>query len=285
MGKRDVILEGETVSVIETQYYCFISEDLIIDTTTKVEGSMSESFGTSAKWIVSPKGDKELICKIIVQNEYKGTWFKATVEDFIHSSSVSAFEKYKELITGQIEQLVRKRMAQAPSEPNKAITLIKNQKKNLLSDSETDEEYFDTEGEFVQQSPEISKFLQNITQELSNLRETIESNETRLLAIEAAFLNLQEKFIPSVNTKSKSFHENLIQYFKRVDDLSAQLECEKKGREEERILGKKMDQLGKKMTNSSKTWAVAILFLFVAWPVFANQALKFAKSVWMNFKS
>lgn len=59
---------------------------------------MSESFGTSAAWEIFSHGGKQVECKITVQNEYKGSWFKATIEDFIHSSSQEAFDKYKEMI-------------------------------------------------------------------------------------------------------------------------------------------------------------------------------------------
>jgi len=270
-------LAGETVSVTETQYYYFAAEVLTVETETKVEGSMSESFGTSAKWIIAPCGTKEITCKILVSNEYKGSWFKATVEDFIQASSVAAFDKYKEIIGEYIRNYQQKKKVQSPK-PELSLTRASK----ILSDSETDtdEEYFDTENELVPQVPEISKFIQDISRELGKLRSVVESSETRLLAVEAAFLNLQEKYIPSINTKSKSFHENLIQYFKRVDELSRQLEEEKKARENEKFLASRMEQMASKLSRSSVTWTVTVALLFVAWPVFTNQAWKLMKSYW-----
>jgi len=273
-------IAGETVNVIETQYYHFISEELIIETSTKVEGSMSESFSTSATWNISPSnGNKESTCKITVQNDYKGTWFKAKIEDFIHSSSVEAFDKYRELITQRVSEFRQRRIVQAPSRP---IPKSKPSHKTIMAESETDtdDEFFDTENELFPQNPEISKFLQDLSRDISKVRSSIEASETRLLAVEAAFLNVQEKYVPSINTNSKNFQENLIQYFKRLDELTKQLEEEKRTRDNEKILAKKIDQLSSSLNRSNIKWTVTLLLLFVAWPSLANNAWKFAKTWW-----
>jgi len=75
-----------------------------------------------------------------------------------------------------------------------------------------------------------------------------------------------------------------VQYFQRLDTLSRQLEEEKKARENEKLLAKRMDQLTSRMTKNSIAWTIVLGLLFVSWPTFANQITKYfsklVKSYW-----
>src|SRR5688572_22039694 len=58
---------------------------------------------------------------------------------------------------------------------------------------------------------------------MGELRSYIHSSETRLMAVEAAFLNVQDKLVPLQPAEATSYHDNLVQYFKRLDELSLQI--------------------------------------------------------------
>lgn len=51
---------------------------MILDIGTEAQGSMSASFGSSSKWIVKREGEYKVSLEIIVQSEYKGSWFKGS---------------------------------------------------------------------------------------------------------------------------------------------------------------------------------------------------------------
>jgi len=267
-------IAGDSVSVTETQYYFYQAQDLVIETISKVSGTMSESFGTFAKWVVSPSNVKETTCKITVRNEYKGSWFKATIEDFIQAASVTAFEKYKQMVMDYVEKHKQKEAILSP----KPLALVKTPQA-MLRDSETDteDEFFDTESNFF---PQSLKFLEDVAQDIGQLRHSLQSTEARLMALETAFLNVQVKYIPPDKHQAINFYENLVEYFKHLDDLSTKLDQHKRLQENDKLLLKKIDRLTVRTTSDSITWTVVITLLLIAWPVAIHQAWNFLKSYW-----
>jgi hypothetical protein len=62
-----------------------------METTTKVSGALASSFGTWIKWTIKAINANKSMVKLLIQNEYKGSWLKGTIEDFIHEQSKTAF--------------------------------------------------------------------------------------------------------------------------------------------------------------------------------------------------
>jgi len=234
-------IAGENVEVEEVQTLYYANDNLLImDTISKVLGSsISESFLTTAKWEVSLLNPQKVLCKMTVWNEYKGYMFKGTVESFIAQQSLEAYQQYLKLAMerSKIFNSQRNLSLPGPSEVSEHDNMIeeeaplsktKKEKRPVRYESEgenTEDEYYDAEETPVIQNGSSS--TNEIFREIAKLKSIIEITHTRLLGLEAAFINLQDRYLP-ITTKSQNIKNRLNNYFTRLDSVSQQ-----RNREEE----------------------------------------------------
>jgi len=103
-------LAGATVEVLDTEYYSFLSDsELYVETTTQVSGAMASSFGTWIKWTIKEISSHLCSVTLLIQNEYKGSWMKGTIEEFIHEQSKTAFKIYLEMARERVKEYVKEK--------------------------------------------------------------------------------------------------------------------------------------------------------------------------------
>jgi len=281
---------GAAIQVEETQRYHYEGGDLIIESDTEVLGAMAGSFLNLAKYIVSPKesGSK---CVIQVQVEYKGTWFKSTIEDFVYQSSVAAYdtfvelanedqqnwieqEKDKEKVIEKVKQVVPKELKIIP------LTPIKSRRQSLdsMSNESEEEVFYDADEVLISSLDTTPSSLTELHQEITQIRTIVESTHTRLQSLEAAFGNLES--VPSSDYGRKP--RNLNEYFQKMEELSKQrIEEDKKVTES---FNKKLNDIDSKLNQSvfpSISWMKGFGFLLfvVSWPWIANSGWRVMKSL------
>jgi hypothetical protein len=307
---------GSYVEIIDNQTYKYLeNNEILLETNSKVLGTLSDYFNSYIKWIIKPKDLKTTIVHVIVDNQCRSLpfWlksFQGTFENFIYDSAKNAMNIYLELAKETIENYnEEKKKIENNVIENSKVSLSSSMlnseiQENILKDeeekkktsfensliensSDSEVEYFDAENEHLF-SPKnsITKFMENMKNEMENLKNMIERTHTRLLGLELAFLNLQEKYIPITN-KSNSIQENIQKYFERLDIITQQkIEEEKKEKEKENIFHEKLNDLNEKINslhNSSTSSIIPINknfiiigFLFF-WPWIFNTLFKFTK--------
>jgi len=292
-----------------------------MQSTTSVLGAMSVGFCTTANWCATDNPMKtETTVKITVQTVYNGTWFRVTIEKFVHEASVAAFDKFTELANEAVrEYLKQKEAAPVEIEPSllpESKSAISSQGHYLsspphkqsqklqksYSESESEnEEFFDVENEDEETESvhetnrntskmpkNFSELAQTINREMEKLKQTVELTHTRLLGLEAAFINMQTTYTP-VTSKSQSVRENLNQYNER---LNAVTKLHRETEKEQQNLNKKLDQIDNKINSviPAISWTKGItiaIFLFV-WPFVAKTGWewisKFSTKIWSTMK-
>ncbi|KYQ93312.1 hypothetical protein DLAC_05979 [Tieghemostelium lacteum] len=88
--------------VREVQYYKFTDDRILrVTSTIFVEGSpIGNSFTSESEWIVTPTTSKIPGCKVSmkVENNFGGSMFKATLENWVHDTTEQSFKHWLALV-------------------------------------------------------------------------------------------------------------------------------------------------------------------------------------------
>jgi len=115
---------------------------------------------------------------------------------------------------------------------------------------------------------------------MATLKTIIETTHTRLLGLEAAFTNLQEKYLP-ITSKSKNVIDTLNNYFHRLDLLTNQVNKIDNSSNIQSSTEKKLNEMDKKLDgiNNSMFWikGLSIIAFLIVWPPIVNNSWKLVK--------
>lgn len=182
---------GDSAKVREVQYYKFTDDRILrVTSATFFEGSpIGDSFTSESEWIVTPTTSKIPGCKVSikVENNYSGSMFKGTLENWVHDTTEQSFKHWLTLVRSQVAEYEEseklKRVTPTPvKQPPSPKIKINTQpiKFNQFNDSDDDQEIDENHSIVKKQQLQQHQQQQQIQVQnnLNNHNEDEEDNES-----------------------------------------------------------------------------------------------------------